>query len=154
MSQEAMADNVAKSTSAWRKYESGASVPGGEVFQVLHELGININWLCSGNGPITREGINIEDIRNPVREITVMPPSAEKVPSFAQIKTIIRQSDEIESPDNSVDELTNMPQTQFWALFNKFVQANPVQTGWSQFEIIRRFPEFRVWFKKQKIQDI
>lgn len=40
------------SPSTYQKYEQGSSVPGGDAIAGLVRLGINANWLLTGDGPV------------------------------------------------------------------------------------------------------
>lgn len=48
--QNEIAINVSVSVQMWRAYESGKSVPGGNVLEALARLGFNVNWLLTGEG--------------------------------------------------------------------------------------------------------
>lgn len=51
-SQKEMAALTNTSYSAWQKYEQGGSVPGGNVFESLVNLGFNISWFYSDDVPM------------------------------------------------------------------------------------------------------
>lgn len=48
--QNEIASKVSVSVQMWRAYESGKSVPGGNVLEALARLGFNVNWLLTGLG--------------------------------------------------------------------------------------------------------
>lgn len=50
-SQREMAKTLNISLGALQSYESGKSVPGGNVLEALARLGFNVNWLLTGLGP-------------------------------------------------------------------------------------------------------
>jgi transcriptional regulator with XRE-family HTH domain len=50
MSQSALAKAAGASLPAWQGYEAGKNIPGGKALQGLARLGININWLLTGEG--------------------------------------------------------------------------------------------------------
>lgn len=50
--QKSMAEAIGAALSGYQQYESGRSVPGGAVVAGLVQLGINANWLLTGNGPM------------------------------------------------------------------------------------------------------
>jgi transcriptional regulator with XRE-family HTH domain len=50
LTQAEMGAKIGKSARAWQAYERGINIPGGEVYDELLKLGININWLLSGKG--------------------------------------------------------------------------------------------------------
>lgn len=52
LSQSAIAKAAGSSLPAWQGYESGKNIPGGKVFEGLARLGINVNWLLTGEGEI------------------------------------------------------------------------------------------------------
>jgi len=56
--QKEMAKAVSVSVQMWQAYESGKSVPGGNVFEALARMGFNVNWLLTGDGP---RGFSKED---------------------------------------------------------------------------------------------
>lgn len=121
-SQEEMANKVDRSLRGWQTYERGTSMPGGEVFQLLYNMGVNLNWLFSGEGEMMR---------------------------LAPIS--VSKNDYVEFPeDEEACILMHMPQEDFWEIFGHFGKLNASQEGWSQMEIIRRFPEFRKWLRKNR----
>jgi transcriptional regulator with XRE-family HTH domain len=52
--QKKIASFVSVSVQMWRAYEAGSSVPGGNVFEGLARLGLNVNWLLTGEGDMKR----------------------------------------------------------------------------------------------------
>jgi transcriptional regulator with XRE-family HTH domain len=52
MSQAAIARELSISDKAWREYESGAKSPGSHVIAGLVKLGLNANWLLTGEGSL------------------------------------------------------------------------------------------------------
>lgn len=50
--QKEMALTVGVSYRSWQGYEDGDNVPGGNVFEALARLGLNVNWLLTGEGPM------------------------------------------------------------------------------------------------------
>lgn len=50
MSQKDIASALGIGYRSWQGYEDGSNVPGGNVFEGLSRLGINMNWLFSGAG--------------------------------------------------------------------------------------------------------
>lgn len=48
--QKQMGEAVGGSLSAWQDYEAGKSVPGGNALTGLARLGVDINWLLTGEG--------------------------------------------------------------------------------------------------------
>lgn len=56
--QKEMAKAASVSVQMWQAYESGKSVPGGNVLEALARMGFNVNWLLTGNGP---RGLSDED---------------------------------------------------------------------------------------------
>jgi transcriptional regulator with XRE-family HTH domain len=130
LTQGEIADKIGKSKAAWQSYEQDKKIPGGDVFRKLYDLGVNINWLLSGDGTMLRvESTPSEQI--PQREEVV----------FAQLDELLGESE--------VEELMSMTSDHFFEFFNDFSQLNIAQAGWSQMEILRRFPEFRRWLKKK-----
>lgn len=52
LSQKDIAAQSGVSTRGYQGYEDGRSVPGGEAIAGLVRLGINANWLLTGEGPM------------------------------------------------------------------------------------------------------
>ena len=52
LKQDEMAAQSGVSYSVYQKYEMGRSVPGGEAIAGFVRLGINANWLLTGEGPM------------------------------------------------------------------------------------------------------
>lgn len=52
LKQEEMAAQSGVSYSVYQKYELGRSIPGGEAIAGFVRLGINANWLLTGDGPM------------------------------------------------------------------------------------------------------
>lgn len=50
--QRDIASGCSVSVQMWQGYESGKSVPGGKVLEGLARLGINVNWLLTGEGEV------------------------------------------------------------------------------------------------------
>lgn len=50
LSQREMAKKLEISLGGLQSYESGKSVPGGNVLEALARLGFNVNWLLTGEG--------------------------------------------------------------------------------------------------------
>lgn len=48
--QKEMAKALGTNPQTWQVYESGKSVPGGNVFEALARLGFNVNWILTGLG--------------------------------------------------------------------------------------------------------
>lgn len=119
---------IHKSGGAWQTYEQGTRFPGGEVFQELYDIGININWLLSGEGAMLR--------------------TEQKQDTQSQQATTYDPIDITD--DEYTKELICMPPAEFWELFSLYGQISIAQAGWSQMEIIKRFPEFRRWLKKRR----
>ncbi len=55
LSQRDMAKKLEISLGGLQSYESGKSVPGGNVLESLARLGFNVDWLLTGKGEMTRE---------------------------------------------------------------------------------------------------
>ena len=50
--QKRMAESVGSKLRSWQDYEKGNKVPGSQVIAGLSEIGVNANWLLTGNGPM------------------------------------------------------------------------------------------------------
>jgi len=55
--QKEFAEKLQISFRSWQDYELGKSVPGGKVFEALARLGLNTNWLLTGEGPKHRKDV-------------------------------------------------------------------------------------------------
>lgn len=55
--QKEFAEKLQISFRSWQDYELGKSVPGGKVFEALARLGLNTNWLLTGEGPKYRKDV-------------------------------------------------------------------------------------------------
>lgn len=53
--QKEMAKAINTNPQTWQVYESGKSVPGGNVLEALARMGFNVNWLLTGEGEKKRE---------------------------------------------------------------------------------------------------
>lgn len=52
LTQKEVAEQSGVSTRGYQGYEDGRSVPGGEAISGFVKLGINANWLLTGEGPM------------------------------------------------------------------------------------------------------
>lgn len=52
--QTRMGEAVGGKLRSWQEYESGTRMPGGSVFAGLARLGVNVNWVLTGEGPQMR----------------------------------------------------------------------------------------------------
>lgn len=57
MTQKEVAARCSVSVQMWQAYESGKSVPGGKVLEGLARLGINVNWLLTGEASVALANI-------------------------------------------------------------------------------------------------
>lgn len=69
MTQEALATAISVSVRGIQSNERQISVPGGEVICGLIQLGINANWLLTGEGPM-----RLSDLVAPVPQAAPSPP--------------------------------------------------------------------------------
>lgn len=53
-SQQAMGQTLGVSKNAWQLYESGTNAPGSQVISALARLGIDVHWLLTGEGGMSR----------------------------------------------------------------------------------------------------
>lgn len=53
-SQKDISSTLGISTRTWQIYEEGGSVPGGNALEGLAKIGIDINWLLTGEGEMVR----------------------------------------------------------------------------------------------------
>lgn len=63
LSQRDLAGKLGVTGTAWQNYESGKNVPGGSVLKALFDLGVNMNWLFSGDGEMF-----LPTVRHPMRD--------------------------------------------------------------------------------------
>jgi transcriptional regulator with XRE-family HTH domain len=52
LKQDEMAEQSGVSARAYQGYEAGRSIPGGEAIEGFVRMGINANWLLTGEGPM------------------------------------------------------------------------------------------------------
>jgi transcriptional regulator with XRE-family HTH domain len=52
LSQAALAESTGSAKTTIQQYERGDSIPGGRFLRALHAMGVNVNWLLSGIGPM------------------------------------------------------------------------------------------------------
>ena len=57
MSQAQMAEAIDGATAGYKKNEQGLALPNSKVLIGLYDLGLNVNWLLSGEGPMLRAEI-------------------------------------------------------------------------------------------------
>ena len=57
-SQREMARTLRCSLGALQSYETGKSIPGGNVLETIARLGYNVNWLLTGLGEMKAEPVN------------------------------------------------------------------------------------------------
>lgn len=74
--QKEMAERVNVKYRSWQDYENGKSVPGGKVLGGIALLGVNTNWLLTGEGPmrvaadsLTASGGLLELVAAAMREV-------------------------------------------------------------------------------------
>lgn len=82
LSQREMAKKLDSSLGALQSYEAGKSVPGGNVLEALARLGINVNWILTGEGEIRigdkpKQFKNNDDLKNTLLTILNAIESAE-----------------------------------------------------------------------------
>lgn len=58
MSQTAIAKATESSLPSWQGYEAGKNVPGGKVLEALSRIGIDANWVLTGNGKMMLDSSN------------------------------------------------------------------------------------------------
>ena len=56
LSQRKMVEELGSSLGAIQAYEAGTSVPGGNVLEALARMGVNIDWLLTGEGEMEKSG--------------------------------------------------------------------------------------------------
>lgn len=78
-SQREMAKQLDSSLGALQSYESGKSVPGGNVLEALARLGFNTNWILTGEEAM-RRGNRTYAIKNAERQFeSIQPDTIEKI---------------------------------------------------------------------------
>lgn len=86
LTQTEMAAQSGVSARGYQGYEDGRSVPGGEVITNLVRLGINANWLLTGEGPMLLSDL-MERPGSPVRaEIEKMKSEKRDLAEFMRLK--------------------------------------------------------------------
>lgn len=69
--QKGVAEAVGGKLRSWQDYERGLKMPGGSVFEGLARLGINVNWVLTGEGPQMAAEAGTD--RYHVREVSEVP---------------------------------------------------------------------------------
>jgi len=55
--QRDMAKTVGKSFRVWQQYEEGKTIPGGNVFKALADMGFNAHWFFADDVPMMASGL-------------------------------------------------------------------------------------------------
>jgi len=103
--QKEMAAALNTNPQTLRVYESNKSIPGGNVLEALARLGININWILTGEGEIRRDkrrvlasGADLTQLSKQIRMVR----GDESLESFADCLDITRE--EAEHLENGIIE--------------------------------------------------
>jgi phage repressor protein C with HTH and peptisase S24 domain len=94
LNQKEFASQSGASFSAYQKYEMGMSVPGGEAIEGFVRLGINANWLLTGEGPmrmadITQSGVATADrVYAPIPRFTVEGKEGQEVDISSEVSSL------------------------------------------------------------------
>lgn len=64
LSTRELSARIGVSKSLWSHYECGTREPGMSMLRELSCMGINLEWLVNGNGPMTRDGLHIPSIES------------------------------------------------------------------------------------------
>ena len=102
MSQVAVAKAAGVSVTAWQNYENGNQCPGGKVLGALVQLGVNVNWILTGEGQMMRENNMLQTQSDSKigsseyeKEVGFITPNASPAPLHENIK--LKVLDVIES---------------------------------------------------------
>ncbi len=71
--QKAIAEAIGSKLRSWQDYEAGKKVPGSQVIAGLSHLGINANWVLTGEGAIYIGGIDELDKTDHLHTYTSIP---------------------------------------------------------------------------------
>jgi transcriptional regulator with XRE-family HTH domain len=61
LTQRELGARLGLTVTAWQYYESGRNYPGGQVFERLCKLGVNVNWLFTGAGNMFQDAGKVSD---------------------------------------------------------------------------------------------
>ncbi|ABL01333.1 helix-turn-helix domain-containing protein [Pelobacter propionicus] len=67
MSQTAIAKAADSSLPSWQGYEAGKNIPGGKVLEALSKMGIDVNWVLTGNGKMMLDSSNTTPFREDIK---------------------------------------------------------------------------------------
>ena len=65
LKQDEMAEQSGVSARAYQGYEAGRSIPGGEAIEGFVRMGINANWLLTGEGPMLLKDLGASTAASP-----------------------------------------------------------------------------------------
>jgi transcriptional regulator with XRE-family HTH domain len=63
LSQQSMAEKIGSSKTGIQANEGGSNLPGAAVLASMYRLGVSVDWLLSGNGPMLLA--DMAEVRNP-----------------------------------------------------------------------------------------
>jgi len=70
-SQRQIADKIGCNFRSWQDYEAGKTIPGGLIISELVKLGVNANWLLSGEGAMLISNITDSSITEDLIKIKI-----------------------------------------------------------------------------------
>lgn len=88
--QKEIAEAINTNPQTWRVYESGKSVPGGNVFEALARLGFDVNWILTGEGEMRKKS----EINSSVQTTIPVDKDGEKLIEDSQLAKLIEEETE------------------------------------------------------------
>lgn len=98
----------------WQVYESGKSVPGGKVLEALARMGINVNWVLTGVGPMK---LHKDEIKRAICE-----EAHEELKKQANKIIHSRPASYYEIPDLTIDQIKAYIQGEYMLTKNQLVE--------------------------------
>ncbi|UQZ89567.1 hypothetical protein C4J81_10265 [Deltaproteobacteria bacterium Smac51] len=122
------------------RYETGEILPKTEfIVMVCNSYGVTSDWLIFG-----KDNANIQDVA--IKSAPL--PEAIKSAPVPTTSPLPKSSILEEFPKQAIDKwLLEMPNGRFDDLWQEYRSSTKANQGWSQVEIVKRFPEFIEWIE-------
>ena len=91
--QKEMAALVGSGYRSWQGYEQGQSIPGGQVFKALTDLGFNASWFFSDDAPMLLK--DKQPQTQAIDDMTSMEAAAQVSPDSINIQQLINMTAEV-----------------------------------------------------------
>ncbi|UQZ88301.1 hypothetical protein C4J81_03400 [Deltaproteobacteria bacterium Smac51] len=122
------------------RYESGDTSPNADfISMICNSYGVTADWLVFG-----KDNANIQDVA--IKSASL--PEAIKSAPVPTTSPLPKSSILEEFPKQAIDKwLLEMPNGRFDDLWQEYRSSTKANQGWSQVEIVKRFPEFIEWIE-------